>query len=310
MSNLANTTQNDVSLLDSLAAQAQMFVQNARMNLLQLGRVLTEARPLVPHGEWESWVKTNTDMSKRAAEQYMQAYREFGLNPQIAALGTTKTLKLLPLSEQEREQLMSEHDVSSMSTRQLEDAIRQQRSKLEKEAMEKAQSEIDREKEARIAAEQKNRQIEEEKQGYKLQIEELKKGITDNSGLQDKIERLQKEINERDEIIQEQQEDYNRAQNELLNVKSAIAKGDAERIPSDQFTPEAFASAVRAFIGTCARMPHMAMTFSDMEEDAKEQYDELLRTIEGWARDSRKALDTVIVDHAVFTMEGGVIGCE
>ena len=100
---LANTGAGELSLLDNLAVQARTCVLSARMNLLQLGRVLTEAKPLVPHGEWEAWVKTNAEMSVRAAQGYMQAYATFGLNPDIARLGTTKTMKLLPLSEEERD---------------------------------------------------------------------------------------------------------------------------------------------------------------------------------------------------------------
>ena len=95
-------------------------------------------------------------------------------------------------------------------------------------------------------------------------------------------------------------EEYNRTQAELLNVKSSIAKGDAERVPLDSLTPEAFASAVRAFIGTCARMPHMTAAFCAMGDDERQEYDELLRTVESWAKDSRRALDTVTVEGMVI----------
>lgn len=36
---------------------------------------------------------------------------------------------------------------------------------------------------------------------------------------------LKQEIRERDEELEEQQADYNRAQEELLNIKSQVAKG-------------------------------------------------------------------------------------
>lgn len=274
------TTKNEVSTLNALAVQAQMFVQNARMNLLQLGRVLAEAKPLVAHGEWENWVKTNTNMSKRAAEQYMQAYKKFGLSPEIAQLGTTKTLKLLPLSEDERKELFSENDVASMSTRQLDEAIAKQKGKLLKEVRAEVQKELDQEKAARIAAEKKAEA--EHKDGEREKAQ------------------LQQDIKERDELIEEQQEDYNRIQAELLDMKSTAAKGDAERMPTDQFTVDAFASAVRNFIGACARMPHMSATFSGMDQNEKMEYDELLRTIEAWATGSRKALDSVVVNTEVL----------
>lgn len=257
MTELANTQKKEIAVLDNLAMQAKTYIQNARMNLLQLGRVLAEAKPLVPHGEWENWVKTNTSMSKRAAEQYMQAYAEFGLNPQIAELGTTKTLKLLPLTEDEREKLLSENDVSSMSTRQLDEAIRKQKQEALKEARQEVQGELEKERTARIAAEQRAK-------AAKSRPPEVTKELSDKlRSHKEQMERLtrensilKQEIRERDEELEEQQADYNRAQEELLNIKSQVAKGDAERVPTDQLTVDAFASAVRAFIGACARMPH------------------------------------------------------
>lgn len=301
MTELANTQKKEISVLDNLAMQAKTYIQNARMNLLQLGRVLAEAKPLVPHGEWENWVKTNTSMSKRAAEQYMQAYAEFGLNPQIAELGTTKTLKLLPLTEDEREKLLSENDVSSMSTRQLDEAIRKQKQEALKEARQEVQGELEKERTARIAAEQRAK-------AAKSRPPEVTKELSDKlRSHKEQMERLtrensilKQEIRERDEELEEQQADYNRAQEELLNIKSQVAKGDAERVPTDQLTVDAFASAVRAFIGACARMPHMSATFSAMSQIDKNEYDELLRTVEAWAKDSRKALDSVLVDSEVL----------
>ena len=301
MTELANTQKKEIAVLDNLAMQAKTYIQNARMNLLQLGRVLAEAKPLVPHGEWENWVKTNTSMSKRAAEQYMQAYAEFGLNPQIAELGTTKTLKLLPLTEDEREKLLSENDVSSMSTRQLDEALRKQKQEALKEARQEVQGELEKERTARIAAEQRAK-------AAKSRPPEVTKELSDKlRSHKEQMERLtrensilKQEIRERDEELEEQQADYNRAQEELLNIKSQVAKGDAERVPTDQLTVDAFASAVRAFIGACARMPHMSATFSAMSQIDKNEYDELLRTVEAWAKDSRKALDSVLVDSEVL----------
>lgn len=303
MEELANTGKNEMSTLDNLAMQAQMFIQNARMNLLQLGRVFTEAKPLVPHGEWEHWIKANTSLSKRSAEQYMQAYQEFGLNPQIAVLGTTKTLKLLPLAEEEREKLLTENDVAAMSTRELEEAIRKQKDNAAKEARAEFQGKLD-------SLNDEIELLKGQKCDYLHQIEELKMKLSDDTadhtGLQEEIRRLEAEIRERDGIIEEQQADYNRIQEELLNVKSTIAKGDAERIPSDQLTVDALAKAVRVFIGSVARMPHMSVAFSTMQHDQWTEYDELLRTVESWVKESRKALDTTAPGNMVLIAEGTV----
>jgi hypothetical protein len=309
-------------ILDKLAAQAHMFVQGACMNLLQLGRVLTEAKPLVAHGEWDNWIRTNAKMSRRTAEQYMQAYAEFGLNSQIAELGTTKVLKLLPMPQEDRDRLLSENDVAGMSTRQLEAAIKEQKDRLIREAREKVQEEIDSEREARRAAEKRaaeaeNRppevpqEVQDELQAAREREKTQRAEIdrinatrdSERERLQRENDQLRRDIKDLDATLEEQQEDYNRAQEELLNLKSTIAKGDAERVPVDHLTVDTFASAVRAFIGTCARMPQMDATFSAMDLVEKNAYDELLRTMESWARDSRKALDTVTIEGTVIINE-------
>ena len=368
MTELANTGKEELSLLGGLALQAKTLAQSAAMNMLQLGRVLCEAKPLVPHGEWDAWIRDNAYMKRRTAETYMQAYKTFGLNAKIAELGTTKVMKLLPMNEEEREELLAEHDVSAMSTRQLDEAIRQQKEKLIQEARAEVQEEIERERKARIAAEQRaitaenkppepsqevearikavmeetraeaQKEIDREREAriaaeqraitaesrssepspetearIKALMEkaEAQKEFVDNlSRRADEVdsaykkarqenEKLRQEIMERDELIEEQQEEYNRTQAELLSVKSSIAKGDAERMPVDRLTPDAFATAVRAFVGTCARLPHMAAALSAMEHEERREYDELLRTVESWAKESRKAIDAVIVEGMV-----------
>ena len=97
MNDLANTRTGGMTVLEDLAVQAQMFSTGAAMNLLQLGRVLSEAKPLVAHGDWAAWVKENAHMPIRTAQQYMQAYQEFGLDQRYAQLGPSKVIKLLPL---------------------------------------------------------------------------------------------------------------------------------------------------------------------------------------------------------------------
>lgn len=291
MNEIANTSTG--ASLDSLAAQARMYVIDARLNLLQLGRVLAEAKPLVPHGEWDAWIRENADMSRRSAEQYMQAYAKFGANPQIAKLGTSKIIKLLPVPEEQLGELFSENDVEGMSTRQLDEVIKKQKEKLIKEARQEVQKELERERESRKAAEKR----------ANIATEESKRvadGMKDREHILDKNRKLEQEIQEMSAIIKEQQDDFNRIQAELLDAKSSIAKGDAERTPSDKLTVDFFASAVRTFIGAVARMPHMSSAFSGMDHGEKTEYDELLQVVENWAAGSRKALDSDAIDSEVI----------
>lgn len=311
MNDLANTTQTGLSTIDDLATQAQMFSCGAAMNLLQLGRVLTEAKPLVPHGEWTNWVKTNAHMPVRRAQEYMQCYKRFGIDQRIAQLGTSQIVALLPMSDDEREELMAEHDVSSMTTREIDEAIHAQRERLREEAMAEAQAAID---EAERRAEQAERRAEEmagrEPEIPKELTDELnrnrqeitrlaqanKDALADALKLRRENAQLESDMKEQEAILQEQQEAMNRAQEELLNIKSAQARGDVARPAADELTPDVLSQAVREFIGACARMPYMAATFSTMSQAEKAGYAESLHMLEDWIGGARQALESCAVE--------------
>lgn len=383
---LSNGTAGLVSL-DELAAQMRIYSDGARgdyqhmmMNLLQFGRVMMEAKGRVGHGRWQSWVEENSGFSLRTAESYMQAYQKFGLNPDVAKLGKSKALQMLPVPEDVREKVLAEHDVEHMSVREFKkllkdetekaaaearakawaeagermnaerENIREQAKNEAREAMEEdqaqmaadmnravreAQSQMDREKdhlraemekkfsgerealtreietarnsvpdELKAALEDKDRKIQEQKeeiQRLAAQAKETMDALKSGTGdLQSENGRLTRELRDAEEGLKDLQEQYERVQNEYLNLQSTIQKGDAERAPADELTPEVFSGAVRSFIGTVARMPQMAGIFSRMDADGRETFDTLLKTVEEWARGARRALDT-------FGAEGGVL---
>ncbi len=322
MNELANTDTQAISMLDGLAMQARMFAQNACMNLLQLGRVLTEARPLIPHGEFDAWCKQNAKMSKRTAEQYMQAYAEFGLDMKIAELGTSKVIKLLPMAPEEREKLLAENDVSAMSTRQLDAAIKEQREKLLAEARAEAQAEVEAANEAARAAERRaieaeNRppEVPEELaerlrensktiQDQQAEIDRLadvgRKALAERQRLVQENNGLQRDLRERDEDMEAMQADLQRAQDELLNLQSAQARGEADRLPTDALTPDVFSMAVNTFIGTCCRLPQMGRAFSAMSAEDKEAYNQSLSALEKWAESARLALNSISFEEAII----------
>lgn len=306
MSEISNTTGQLPSRLDGLAMEARLLTAGVAMNMLQLGRVFSEAKPLVPAGEWQNWIRDNACVSVRTAEQYMQAYSAFGTNPDIANLGQSKVLKLLPMPEAEREIFLETHDVQNMTVREVDTAI--------KEAREQAQAEISRERELRLAAEHKAaelasrppevpesltaslREKDEVIDRQWTELERLKVIGQEQLAEANKLRRenadLLRDVKDQANLLQEAQENYDLVQRELLDAKSAIARGEVDRGASDRLTSDVFARAVRQFMGDVARMPHMRTAFAMMGAEEKAEFDELLSTVESWAVDARKALDT------------------
>lgn len=307
MNEIANTQQAGLTPIAVLAEEARIYSESMAMNMLNLGRVFTEAKKQVAHGEWGDWVQRYSGMSARSAQQLMAIYSRFGDKPAFAGVEKSKMYKMLALPEGTEEAFAEKNNLSAMTSREVEEAVKRVR--------EQANEEIRRERAARKAAEEraeelsarppevpeevsaalksKDAMIEQQKQELERIAATGRDSIAEANRLRSDNNRLRRELNENAELLEETQQECNRAQAELLNLQSTVAKGDAERTPCDELTADTFAAAVRQFIGTCARMPHMGRTFGMMRPEEYHVYDELLRTVEGWAKDARKALDTI-----------------
>ena len=311
MNEIANATTGKLSVIDGLAMQARALRLSINVNMWQLARVFIEAKELVPHGEWGKWLKENADVGERTAQDMMAAYKRFGGRAPFEGLTPTQTFKLLPLPEGTEEQFMAEHDVQSMSTREIQEAVKQARAE--------AQAEIDRERQARMDAEQRamdaesrtpeipkelTDELERSRETIARQREEVERlaevgreSLEEQRRLSGENAGLRRDMEEQEKMLREQQEALNQAQEELLNMQSAQARGE-DHVYSDELTLDVFESAVREFIGTCARMPHMGTTFSMMDNTTLNRYFQLVKTIEGWADGAR---------NAIMTVTGGVV---
>lgn len=299
MENLANTKETEISTIEILAAQARALKMTINVNMWQLARVFVEAKQIVPHGQWGKWLEENAEVSERTAQDMMQAYKRFGGIPQIEGIGKAKLFRMLPLPDGAVEQFLKENDVSNMSTREIERAVKQARAA--------ADEEIQKERRARMEAEQRAAAAEKAKNQPSAELRsELHNNQTRIAQQEAEIERLAKagsiaagEAERLRRELKEQQAEINWAQQEILNMQSAAAKGDAERTPESQLTLEAFSSAVRVFIGTCARLPMMRFAFAAMGPDDLREYRVLLETVEKWAKDSREAMDLDVIDGGI-----------
>ena len=103
--------------------------------VVQIGRRLEEAKQLVPQGEWLHYLETQLGYKPSTAQNYMRIAREFG-DGQIGLsgkspgdffgnLGYAQLLPLLGMPEEEREQLAEEHDLASMSSRDIQALVKE-----------------------------------------------------------------------------------------------------------------------------------------------------------------------------------------
>lgn len=111
--------------IETITAEIITLKTDAGNAIIGIGQRLIEAKEMLPHGQWLPWLTDQVEFSERTAQDFMRLAREWS-NPQtLADLGKAKALKLLLLPTAEREDFMEAHDVPNMSTRELEQAIRE-----------------------------------------------------------------------------------------------------------------------------------------------------------------------------------------
>lgn len=94
---------------------------------IEIGKRLNEAKALVPYGSWGQWLEENVDYSERKAQEFMAIADEYGRGETRALAeiqNKTQAILLLALDAGERDKFVQEHDMETISTRELEDEIR------------------------------------------------------------------------------------------------------------------------------------------------------------------------------------------
>lgn len=130
------TTKRDPAILAleirTLQQQAESILTSY---IIEIGRRLCEAKAVLDHGQWGSWLKEQVQFSQSTAQNYMKIYERFG-SDQVSLFGETKSetignlpytkaLKLLAIPEDEVDEFIAENNVEDMSTRELAKAIKE-----------------------------------------------------------------------------------------------------------------------------------------------------------------------------------------
>ena len=135
-------TARDIEMVTSDIKYAQR--QGARQllsNLIEIGRLLVEAKSMVAHGEWGKYLEERVDYSQSTANNLMKLYQEYGDNQEsffgsmqnsqaFGKLSYTQALALLALPREEREAFAEEHDPEETSSRDWEKAVREKEEQL------------------------------------------------------------------------------------------------------------------------------------------------------------------------------------
>lgn len=103
---------------------------------IEIGRRLVEAKSLLDHGEWGNWLETQVEYSPSTANNLMRLFDAYGADQitlldnnvrskAFESLSYSKAVALLGVPDEDREAFVAANDVESMSTRELQRAIKE-----------------------------------------------------------------------------------------------------------------------------------------------------------------------------------------
>lgn len=131
MSEIVTANYRSVQIITAeIMGIATQTAQVLFISACEMGKRMLEAKELVNHGEWGPYLDDlckQLGIGKSTAHNWMKLYRECGDSPNFQALGNityTKAVQLLALPEETREEILQENNVEDMSSRELEQAIK------------------------------------------------------------------------------------------------------------------------------------------------------------------------------------------
>lgn len=177
---------------------------------IRIGRLLFEAKAMVPQGDWGRYIEEQLPFSHSWANNYMKLYKEYG-SEQISMFGNsqaimnlrpTQALELLRLDPEERERFVEEHNVESMSTRQLRQEI---------------QEELDR-------AQEKQLDLARQLEGSKADMEDLREDL---EKMEDTARKAKAEVDRLEKLVEETRKARDKEAQEAEKLKPKLEKAKA-----------------------------------------------------------------------------------
>lgn len=140
MNDIINVPMSEQRSLATVTAEIRSYQDAARKMMItyciEVGRRLVEAKSLVGHGEWGTYLRDELGFSQSRANDLMRLFDAYAADQirldgaalksqAFGNLSYTQALALLVLpSDEEREAFVQSHDMSKMSTRELQEELR------------------------------------------------------------------------------------------------------------------------------------------------------------------------------------------
>lgn len=304
---------NELQNVDKLTAEILILKQQTATNIIEIGKRLTAVKSSMQHGDWCNYLKEKVDFTERTAQNFMRVAKEFSNTKAIADLGITKVYALLDLPANEREDFVKENNVSEMSTRQLQQAIKEKK-EAEKKAFElqveksRVQDNLDIYKsqlhQARINEEiikKDLEQLKEKKVVEKIVEKEVVKEVIPQD--YESIKARVKELEEEKRLNQKEAAEYERLKNQIEKLKDK--KDDFNRKLQSISELSELSAKVDEFIKTVLAQIKYCRAVQEQSNNQIVQRNlrEIVNKMQKWCDDMYPLINSKIIDVEVNVNE-------
>lgn len=228
----------EVRTKETIITEIKTTVQNVQLTALQgaicIGENLKELKEIIPHGRWLEYIEESLSWNKRKVQRFIQLADSYGaedssyskliqMRQELTHLSVSSALKLLSIDEEEIEEFAEEHIEEDMTSKQLEDVIREYKEENASLSTQVAnlKNDVKRAKQGSVSEEEYNKL----KSKLAKATEKAKK----------EKEKTEQAIKEAEQVAMVAVEERVRkdVQAEIEELKKDIEKLDAERIAAE-----------------------------------------------------------------------------
>ena len=270
--------------IEKTTAEILILKDQTAQNIIEIGKRLIEVKNNLPHGGFGNYLKEKVEFSRQTANRFMSIATQFSNSSAMSNLGSTKLFLLAGLDEEDRQEVIEENNVEDMTTRELEQVIKEK-----KEIKKQLEDEKEYSNELQEAIKEKENQIRTLKKEIEdIQIPEkeiiekevIKEVVPDS--IKNQVEQLEKE---KSELFRK----YEEAKSTIVSMNNIKNNEIGQKYYDYDF--DGLASERASFIRKTSKYTYMEQEYSELSVSKKTLLKNAIKKIETWLLDMKKTMN-------------------
>lgn len=277
--------------IEKTTAEILILKDQTAQNIIEIGKRLIKVKENLQHGEFLNWLEDKVEFSRYTANRFMKIATEFSNASAVQHLGSKKLFLLAGLDEEDRQEVMKENNVEDMTTRELEQAVREK-----KEIKKQLEEEQEYCQELQNAIKQKEEQIRalktEIENTSKPEIQVVEKEVVKEVVPEDIIlekQAREKELQELKEMLKSTEKRAEKAENTLSRIK-LDKEINQEKIYSNTKLEHLLVN-IKDFLDNASKYTYLKDELQKIPTQNKKILESKINEVENWAMLMKQALD-------------------